>query len=804
MVLADIQKLTEAWASIEADDMRQLRGVNRSYLVHPVSVGGAFHPKTVFLANAKEGVLMVGSGNLGLRGMEWGNEVFARYESRADADRGSFGVWRSWMAHIVDHAANPLLSSRWADLLGRAPWLASATGAGSFVTNWDQPLMDQLVTLGTEPAEALWVTAPFFDRDLTAFRELLRRTSPREVTLFLGAETSVDGRRVQALLRETDATVTIRTYEPRDYVHAKLVAIFRGPIARLLSGSANLSAPALVRAVIGGGHVNAEAGSLVDLPTEVARAFFLPPGHESRIASDDLLLDLQFRRDPTATATSIQLLAAVRQGDGGVTISATPAPDEAFLTDGANRAPIVGTRTDGKWPALDGPALVWLQRAGDTLSNRVPLADANALAYALNERATPVERPADLDAIDAQHPIGRLLADLHQTALFDPAEHHATKQIEQRESENPEMDHEFWARLLREQLGQDPRMDRYRRRSTAAPLADELSWLLDQMLARAPAANHVRLLSGKELDRETAEKEGQTWTTERRLAVRAFNVLERWSRAVADPRVRWASDLAPVRHYEMLLSAFSQIRAQQEDWIPEHRQTRLLETLLGAFVRSERAAGYLARLTDEERGEALLALVAGPGPGLAAGLAYVALRVATPATFFDWQPFLVAGLAWGAIAATSRSAELVASVSPMRPEPAEIQKRLEQVATYIDDEHWCARLAATLGFGRITLTASGNKFYPVGVEAAGLDELLTDPRIVTLAREVLIYRREPGLRMTAGSDVLAIAIARPLYGRVGGREIDTLEPITLDKLSDLESAGHCLGNLLALDRKEVS
>lgn len=804
VVLADFHKLADAWRQIEPDDVRELRGANRSYLVHPLSVGGAFHPKTALLANGKEGVLLVGSGNLGLHGMERGNEVFARYESRREADAGNFGVWRSWANEIVEHAGDPLLSNRWADVLGRAPWLSTTRGASTFVTNWSRPLIEQLLDGIAAPVDALWLTAPFFDRDLAALRELLRRTSPGEITLFLGRETSVDGKRVQSVLRATDAKVTISLYEPRDYVHAKLIAIFEGSTARVLSGSANLSAPALLRAVRDGGHANAEAGSLVEMPAARAQALFVPPDHEVRAASDDLLLELQFKSDQTGTETPVHLVAAVRQASGFVFVTAKPATNGLALTDGSVTASIVGDRTDAKWPQPDGTALVWLVRGDEPVSNRVPLADAQALAQALNERTTPTDRPTDLDELDAQHPIGRLLADLHQAALFDVNEHPITKRIADLRVQNPEVDLAFWERLHREQLAQDPRLDRYLRRSGTAPLADELSWLLEQMLARVPAPNVLRLLSGGELDRETSEREGQRWSTEKRLAVRAYNVLHRWSLAVADPRVRWLSDLAPVRHYELLLAAFTQIWVQQEAWIPEHRMAKLLETLLGTFVRTDRAAGYLARLADEDRAQALAALASGPGPGLAAGLIYLALRNAAPATFFDWQPFLVPGLDWGVVVATPASAGLVASASTLNPSAAQIQKRLDQIARYIDDEHWCARRADELGLQRITLSPSDNPFYPLRVQAAGAGHLLTDPRIATLVREVLAYRRETGLRLTSGNDVLAIAVGLPMYGRVGGREIATNDPITIEALSELEAAGHALGTLLVQEESVAS
>lgn len=804
VVLADAQKLTEIWRDLQPDDVAQLRGLNRSYLVHPVTVGGAFHPKTVFLGNSNEGVLLAGSGNLGLYGMERGNEVFARFDSRVAADISALAVWRAWIAQVVEHANDPLLRARWADVLGRAPWLPATGGDSAFVTNWRRPLIEQILDGVTAPVDALWLTAPFFDSDLGALRALVARTAPRQINLFLGRDTSVNGERLQGLLHSLDAEVTIQLYEPHDYVHAKLVGVFTGDVARVLSGSANLSAPALLRAVTDGDHHNAEAGTIVEIPATRARALFVPPGHELRTATDVLLLDLRFRSDITGPVNTFTLVSAVRQEAGFVTVSAKADPGGLDLTDGSFSVPLKDGRTTERWPEQAGPALVWLVQSDEVVSNRVPLADAQALAVALNERSTSSERPVDLDELDALHPIGLLLADLHRLVLFDISEHPATKRNQDLSRENPDVDPEFWNRLTREQLAQDPRLDRYLRRTGVGPQADELSWLLEQMLARVPTPNVLRLISGGQVERGATEREGQRWTTEKRLATRAYNVLHRWSLAVGDPRVQWLAKDAAVRHFELLLAALEQVWAQGDDWIPRHRTTRLLETLLGAFVRTERAAGYLVRLPEDERVEALRAMSAGPAPGLAAALTYLALYDAPPAAAFGWQPFLVPGLELGVLLANERSEEVIASASHRRPAAGEIQERLDQFARYTDDAHWCARKAEELGFRGIRLARSGNDLYPIGVTAEGAGHVLTDPRLVSLIREVLTYRRELGLRLTAGGDVLAIAVGKPMYGLVGGDEVASSEPVTVLGLSDLEAAGHALGALLVEDERAAS
>src|SRR5215470_89440 len=72
-LLLDADKLAETWASMTNGDQWRLQRAGRDYLVRGVKLGnGSFHAKTYFFGNARDGLLLVGSGNLTLQGMERG------------------------------------------------------------------------------------------------------------------------------------------------------------------------------------------------------------------------------------------------------------------------------------------------------------------------------------------------------------------------------------------------------------------------------------------------------------------------------------------------------------------------------------------------------------------------------------------------------------------------------------------------------------------------------------------------------------------------------------------------------------
>jgi len=272
-------------------------------------------------------------------------------------------------------------------------------------------------------------------------------------------------------------------------------------------------------------------------------------------------------------------------------------------------------------------------------------------------------------------------------------------------------------------------------------------------------------------------------------------VLDRWALAIADPRVRWLSERAPLRHYIALLGAVVRIW-QQRDWIPEHRLARLALNLFGAFVRTERTTGYLLMLPDDLRKRVIEELAATAAPQHAAALAFAALEAATPDDFFEWQPFLTLGLDWKIFSPSSETPNLVASMVDTRTTPGGILDRLTQVATYEDDEHWCRRQQQLLGLEEIELRDSDNPSYPLEVVVAPTLDLITDARMVTLTREALMYEGAAGIRLRAGTDLLAVSLGKPIYGMVRGVELESSQSVYESTLDEMTSEGRAFGSIV--------
>jgi hypothetical protein len=801
-VLTDAGTHARLWTTGE-DQTRRLRRANRDYLLRPVLFGtGAFHPKTYLFGNASEGVLLVGSGNLTMSGVERGREVFSAFRSTKPDDAGSIRGWRHWMDDIVERLADEEVTYRWLRLRRECgDWLEGDIAGSRFIGTGERSILDQFADGVDGRVDELHVMAPFYDRNALALKALLDRFRPARLHLYLGAGTSVHGPALVAVVAGFDGQVSLLEIDPPEFVHAKLVGIVAGVSGRLLAGSANLSQAALLGA--GESWANVEACVAVELSAEQIQEAFLPPDYSWWETSLDRIAELEFSADERQPGFPVYLRAAWPEPDGRVTIDAAGTiPADARLTAGGDDQPIKETTTAAPLALPgEGGVLVWLRSAdGSDLSNRVPLDDRRRLGSWLEQRNEGGDRPRELDSSDFETPVGQMLLRLHEACIFDidetPALARAAGLTEQETEEQKTNWEELEEALAKEELARDPRIPNYPRDTGfGLPEDDDVLALLRLMLDRAPAERTLRLVGGKPDEPPTGT--GTPWTPTQRLRVRLFNVLQRWSLALADPRFVWIDLAAPVRNYAALLVADAE--CWEQDHLPEDRVIRLIGTLLGSFIRTDRSRGYLVSLSDDERQRALSRLTP-EARTLGTALVYSALRPAAkwPDYLFGWQPALVAGLKSGVFDVSPESCDVIERLIGNHPSVDEVQDRLAWAATYTDDEHWARRQQRDLGFQHVRLTnLSVSPRFGVTLEVSGGDASLGAAALVSLVRQALAYRRTDGAIVKLGDQIrLSVKLGEPVWARVNEETLCTPEPIDLDGLAELERQGISFAHVL--------
>lgn len=808
-VLVDFRSLAKVWARIGPGDEWRARRVNQLYLVRGVSQEGSFHPKTYFFANDKEGTLLVGSGNLSLSGLEEGKELFVRFDSSDRDGLAAILSWRDWIGGIVEQADDQLLGQRWFRLRqATSGWLKGRAGSSGFVTNVDTSLLDQLLA-DTSDADELHVTAPFFDSDVEAFGSLIQRSHPKMVSVYLGRGTSVDGSALATLLKASNAKVRLYSFDPPRFVHAKLIAIVKGKNARVLSGSANLSRAALTSSHREQTWANTEAGVLSSTTAASARDLFHPPDLIPKRLALSALADYSMSSEEQPLPMPLRLLFARPTDDRRIEASFLgEPPNPLYLESRSGTSRMDGSRTEEPVHMGEASALVWLaDQDGEPVSNRVPLDDPDALERQLDKPSgKTTDRPRGLDALDLQNPIAQILVRLHDEFIFDVDELDSVKQAERAtEGDAADVDDSgFWERLAKEELALDPRVGAYRRHGDRAPFdEDRILLLLRMMLDRTPE-ERARLSASEGPGADEGERTaGTKWTVTQRLQTRLMNVLTRWGRALADPRMNWIHPFASVLNFQALVYAVAEL--WERDALPKRKLEQVAGLLFGSFVRSESGDGYLFLLNSEERAAAIGQLPP-EARGVATALAYLGLRPRSDweAFIFEWQVWLRPCLEMGIVEATNEAAKLASRVAGEQVTPAALVTRLSWARDYIDDPRWCLEMARTCGLQEVSF--SRQRFaLELALEVRAHTDLVDDPGVVRLIRHALDFRRADGLVVMSGDERISIRLGESAVARLkDGRVLESEDPITLEDLALLDSAGLPLRERLDLPEESAA
>ncbi|MBT2550535.1 hypothetical protein [Arthrobacter sp. ISL-65] len=263
LVLGDGRRLGEKLAEAATTGQR-LKMANRSYLAAPIRHSRAAHAKLILLLGPREGVLVVGSGNLGHDGYASPGELWHvfRYHDEQPQHLDEFAAARTLIEglairELLDPPTIDLLQTLW----GTAPWLPTAPTASAAVRhNLDQPLIDQLAAAADWPVREMITHAPFHDPDCAALERLMELFTPERLRVLVSRDTSVDPERLASALSKTmNAALEIIevTSDPATYIHAKWIHLKGDTREAILTGSANLSRSALLRTAADG---NVEAG----------------------------------------------------------------------------------------------------------------------------------------------------------------------------------------------------------------------------------------------------------------------------------------------------------------------------------------------------------------------------------------------------------------------------------------------------------------------------------------------------------------------------------------------------------------
>ncbi|WP_152915959.1 hypothetical protein [Arthrobacter sp. RIT-PI-e] len=297
-------------------DPLTMKGAGTQYRVGLASHSGAFHPKLALLIGSDRVLALIGSGNLTMGGWQHNSElwnVLRAEEGHAPHALVDLAAWLKSLSRSVRLGSdNSAALNRIGERLDAALEQFTLIHDGPrLVTNLDQSILSQLPG---GPVDELTLYAPFIDEHASAVRALVRHFPTPKLTLVIQpGRTVVEPHALASVLRNQAGLTIITDTSPR-YRHAKLVEWRRGSSREALTGSANLSAAAMLNTAHARGNV--ELGILTHLDEPLWPDPSLSPDHCAELVNitDIPTVHIGSLHSNIAEIAAPQLLSAMLSG----------------------------------------------------------------------------------------------------------------------------------------------------------------------------------------------------------------------------------------------------------------------------------------------------------------------------------------------------------------------------------------------------------------------------------------------------------------------------------------------------------
>ncbi|GAA1614225.1 hypothetical protein [Catellatospora bangladeshensis] len=377
---------------------RSQRDQPADYLALPVACrnGAAFHPKLVVIASATEAVISIGSGNATASGWHHNAEVWTHLHLTEPTVPQLCHDLADWLRRLGDILWMEDIGrerlERTAQLLRHRP-VAGTSSDLVLLTSDHTPIMDQLRPLLSRATSArLAVASPFFDTQAEALRTLVELVRPESTQLLLTRHVQGDPVALKSALARAGTWQARPPLHYARYHHGKIIEWITPGAAWAVTGSANCTRAALMRAADSGGNCElallAPIGAslveaIADDPIDLDYVEYVSPAPESEQTPPLLVLGIR------AHGSWVEVNVLVHRG-------ATPQLVEVggrslAHARSSGRVHTYVTEFDAEWfAALSGTARVsW--SSGDESG------DAEAVVTDVGRAIARVEQPSPLE-----------------------------------------------------------------------------------------------------------------------------------------------------------------------------------------------------------------------------------------------------------------------------------------------------------------------------------------------------------------------------------------------------------------------
>lgn len=272
------------------------RLANLRYLLHPIRVPGVFHPKVFLFANAKHGLLVIGSANFSQDGLGANAELVSVFEYEAGKNETALPLFQSafrFFEDLLERWPGTEAASNVSNVRRNVPWLTEELKAPAdkrlplFLSNLEEPLWPQMMRHLPEKVDRVSVVSRFFDSSPQMLDWIMGPLGTASIDIYTQATIHTLGPAwLEHPLRKVKKLgIHLCRYEDgvhSQQLHGKAYAFSCGTQTMLACGSANFSTAALLRPAASG---NAEV------------VLVYPPDAVGRLRAEELFDPLQSAKE---------------------------------------------------------------------------------------------------------------------------------------------------------------------------------------------------------------------------------------------------------------------------------------------------------------------------------------------------------------------------------------------------------------------------------------------------------------------------------------------------------------------------
>jgi HKD family nuclease len=237
------------------------RLANLRYLLHPIRVPGVFHPKVFLFANAKHGLLVIGSANFSQDGLGANAELVSTFEFELGSNETALPLFQSafqFFADLVDRWPGKEAASNVDEIRRSVAWLTDEAAPQNnkylplFLSNLNEPLWQQLLRQLPDQVDEISLVSRFFDSSPAMLETITQEMRAARISIYTQAviNTLSPAWLEHSMSKNGRMKIHLCRYQDGDHsqqLHGKAYAFRSGKKIALASGSANFSTAALLR-----------------------------------------------------------------------------------------------------------------------------------------------------------------------------------------------------------------------------------------------------------------------------------------------------------------------------------------------------------------------------------------------------------------------------------------------------------------------------------------------------------------------------------------------------------------------------